>query len=478
MAAPLVRRQQDLRGHPRWSGQAHHRRTWRRPDGKAQRRLDRETAPRPIAGATPIEEISARIVREFPGYAELVQPGAAVDRPRRRRCSSPTRCWCRISASTSTRATCSRRRAQKAAAGTRCRWATPTLPRPREDGCAPACSTPTAGSAPKPYDLDAAARPVRRAARSVRKLLRRQAEATGGARGSADQPPVPGAGDPKKPDAGRWQRNVRYLKAAGCSTTRPSPKLLPSVASLRALRNFAKTSRATRAFHRFPGDPLFQRSVRAQQQDDAPRRRPYPGYYNGTEVDLDILLPRPAAAAGDRRRVLAGRTRATGASDGDVRGSAPGRDRDQRSATRRPRISTGWWISHHPWSRRRRWSASERTGAGAQPAGSADRAETMELLTASRVARLTLDARLGGTVGVQYRGGRRSPAPRDLSGSGAGVLLRRSARAFGVALAGQIGSCGQADHDGVRRTRQGPGIGRAEAAPRDAATDRGQILDP
>lgn len=63
--------------------------------------------------------------------------------------------------------------------------------------------------------------------------------------------------------------------------------VLPSVASLRSLRSFAKTSRATKPFIGF-GDPVF-RSSGGDKRGIARSVRPYQDYYKGTLVDLDAL---------------------------------------------------------------------------------------------------------------------------------------------------------------------------------------------
>lgn len=92
--------------------------------------------------------------------------------------------------------------------------------------------------------------------------------------------------------------------------------MLPSVASLRALRSFAKASRADRPFIGF-GNPVFQRPGSEMK----PGRRsvqPYQTYYKGSVVDIDALrrglvaLPETA----DELRAVA---RELGASESDVR---------------------------------------------------------------------------------------------------------------------------------------------------------------
>ncbi len=92
--------------------------------------------------------------------------------------------------------------------------------------------------------------------------------------------------------------------------------VLPSVASLRALRSFAKTSRATKPFIGF-GDPVF-RSSGGDKRGIARGVRPYQDYYKGTLVDLEALrkgLP-ALPETGDELRAVA---RELGAPDSEVR---------------------------------------------------------------------------------------------------------------------------------------------------------------
>jgi tetratricopeptide (TPR) repeat protein len=91
--------------------------------------------------------------------------------------------------------------------------------------------------------------------------------------------------------------------------------VLPSVASLRALRSFAKTSRATKPFIGF-GDPVFRSG--GDKKGVARTVQPYQDYYKGTQVDLEALregLP-ALPETGDELRTVA---RALGAPDSEVR---------------------------------------------------------------------------------------------------------------------------------------------------------------
>jgi CHAT domain-containing protein len=110
----------------------------------------------------------------------------------------------------------------------------------------------------------------------------------------------------KKPDT---MSAERYRQAAWLLDER-AITVLPSVPSLRALRSFAKDSRAQKPFIGF-GDPVLQRSPGDKR---AGRNvQPYQSYYDGTAVDLDRLrtgLPALPETAGELRAVA----RALGAS--------------------------------------------------------------------------------------------------------------------------------------------------------------------
>jgi CHAT domain-containing protein/tetratricopeptide (TPR) repeat protein len=110
--------------------------------------------------------------------------------------------------------------------------------------------------------------------------------------------------------------NDRYRKAAWLLNDK-AITVLPSVASLRALRSFAKASRATKPFIGF-GDPRLQRSGGADKRGAARSVQAYQSYYNGTQVDIDLLrngLPALPDTADELREVA----RDLGASDDDVK---------------------------------------------------------------------------------------------------------------------------------------------------------------
>jgi CHAT domain-containing protein/Tfp pilus assembly protein PilF len=108
----------------------------------------------------------------------------------------------------------------------------------------------------------------------------------------------------------------RYRQAAWLLNDK-AITVLPSVASLRALRVFAKASRATKPFIGF-GDPLFRRSGGESKRTGARSVQPYQSYFNGAVVDIDRLragLP-ALPETGDELRAVA---RELGASDGDLK---------------------------------------------------------------------------------------------------------------------------------------------------------------
>jgi CHAT domain-containing protein len=93
--------------------------------------------------------------------------------------------------------------------------------------------------------------------------------------------------------------------------------VLPSVTSLRALRVFAKTSRATKPFIGF-GDPLLRRPSGGSKRAAVRSVQPYQSYYNGSVVDIDRLrtgLPALPETSDELRAVA----RELGASDDDLR---------------------------------------------------------------------------------------------------------------------------------------------------------------
>lgn len=119
----------------------------------------------------------------------------------------------------------------------------------------------------------------------------------------------------RKPDAGVAPAD-RFRTAAWLINDK-ALAVLPSVTSLRALRVYAKASRANKPFIGF-GDPVLQRSDPGKARMASRNVQPYQSYYKGTVVDIDALrkglAPLPETA--DELLTVA---RQLGASDGDVR---------------------------------------------------------------------------------------------------------------------------------------------------------------
>jgi CHAT domain-containing protein len=119
----------------------------------------------------------------------------------------------------------------------------------------------------------------------------------------------------RRPDPGVAQAD-RYRTAAWLNNDK-AISVLPSVTSLRALRVYAKASRANKPFIGF-GNPFLQRSDPGKARTAQRGVQPYQAYYKGAVVDLDALrkglAPLPETA--DELRAVA---RQLGASDSDVR---------------------------------------------------------------------------------------------------------------------------------------------------------------
>jgi CHAT domain-containing protein len=119
----------------------------------------------------------------------------------------------------------------------------------------------------------------------------------------------------RKPDA-TIAPAERYRSAAWLINDK-ALAVLPSVPGLRALRVYAKASRANKPFIGF-GDPVLQRLDPGKARMASRNVQPYQSYYKGTVVDIDALrkglAPLPETA--DELYAVA---RQLGASDSDVR---------------------------------------------------------------------------------------------------------------------------------------------------------------
>jgi CHAT domain-containing protein/tetratricopeptide (TPR) repeat protein len=173
---------------------------------------------------------------------------------------------------------------------------------------------PAPDAAPKPFDLDASFElysaimgPVESVIASKPKLL---VVPTGALTSLPFHVLIT-----RKPDPA-VAPNDRYRQAAWLLNDK-AITVLPSVASLRALRSFAKASRATKPFIGF-GDPQLQRSGSVDKRGAARNVQAYQTYYNGTQVDIDRLrtgLPALPDTADELREVA----HDLGASDDDVK---------------------------------------------------------------------------------------------------------------------------------------------------------------
>ncbi|QPF86256.1 tetratricopeptide repeat protein [Bradyrhizobium genosp. L] len=117
----------------------------------------------------------------------------------------------------------------------------------------------------------------------------------------------------RKPDAGASQAD-RYRSAAWLIRDK-AIDVLPSVSSLRALRLYAKVSRASKPFIGF-GNPVLQLDggkTKVSRNVD-----PYSTYYKGTAVDIDTLRKGLAPLPETAGELLAV-AHQLGAADGDVR---------------------------------------------------------------------------------------------------------------------------------------------------------------
>jgi len=225
---------------------------------------------------------------------------------------------------------------------------------------------------------------------------------------------------------------------------------------LRALRVFAKTSHATKPFIGF-GDPLLRRSG-GENRRKAPSVQPYKSYYNGAVVDIDRLrngLP-ALPETGDELRAVA---RELGASNDDVKlGAAATVTAVKTTALEQYRVIA--FATHG--------LVAGEVGGLSEPAlvlslPDNPTAEDDGLLTASRIARLILDADWAVLSACNTAAG----------DAGCGGPLRACARGFlcgralapGVVLAGGIRRRRQADDGCIRKTKQGsrdrPGRGAA-----------------
>lgn len=349
------------------------------PDGKRNDALIARLRTEAARAKKAFDEISARIVREFPGYAELSSPSPLS--------IAQTQALLKPDEALVSYLSTGKQSYVFAVTGEGSVWQQIPLTAAEigervaklRAGLFNATPDP---SAPVPFDLEASHAlyaallgPVEGFIAGKPKLL---TVPTGALTSLPFQVLVT-----KKPDPA-VAPDERYRKASWLLGQK-AVTVLPSVPSLRALRSFAKTSRATKPFIGF-GDPLLQRS--SGDRKAAPRSvQPYQSYYKGSLVDLDTLrkgLPALPDTADELRAVA----RELGATDSDVRlGAAATVTSVKAAGLEQYRVVD--FATHG--------LVAGEVGGLSEPAlvlSLPDRptAEDDGLLTASRVAKLSLDA--------------------------------------------------------------------------------------
>ena len=245
--------------------------------------------------------------------------------------------------------------------------------------------------------------------------------------------------------------------------------VLPSVASLRSLRIFAKTSRATKPFIGF-GDPVF-RSTGGDKRGDRPQRSALSGLPKGTLVDLDALrkgLP-ALPETGEELRAVA---RELGAPASEVRLGREVTVTSVRAASLEQYRVVGF--ATHGLVAGEVNGLSEPALVLSLPDNPS--ADDDGLLTASRVAKLSL-------ADWEYCRPATPPPATSLAPkghrAGACFLLCGRSSASGVALAGGIRRCGETYHRRGFGTRE-TSVDRARkgAATLHPSVDRRPLAAP
>jgi CHAT domain-containing protein/tetratricopeptide (TPR) repeat protein len=247
----------------------------------------------------------------------------------------------------------------------------------------------------------------------------------------------------------------RYRQAAWLLNDK-AITVLPSVASLRALRVFAKPSHATKPFIGF-GDPLLQRPGGASKRTASRSVQPYQSYYNGTTVDIERLragLPALPESADELRAVA----HDLGASDDDVKLGAAATV-TQVKATQLEQYRVIDFATHG-------LIAGEVSGLS-EPAlvlslPDKPTADDDGLLTASRIAKLNLDADWAVLSACNTAAGDK-PGAEGLSGL-ARAFFYAGARSLLVSYWTVDSTAAVRLTTGAfAALRKNPGIGRAEA---------------
>ena len=262
--------------------------------------------------------------------------------------------------------------------------------------------------------------------------------------------------------------DLSAYRSAAWLIRRQAVTVLPSVASLKALRGFAGKGRAAKPMVGF-GDPLFDpgaargrgdaygRQNRGAQPHDA---RLY-GLLSGRRRRSRNARAGLAAIARDGRRTQGG---GQGPRRADERHSSwPRRERDHREAAAARRLPRGVFRDARP--RRRRHQGPRRALAGAVDPGAAERPRR-RAVESERGSATQAQRRLGGALRLQHRG-RRSPRRRGAVRPRPRLLLRGRPRAPGLALGRPVGGRDPAA-DLRLRHRQG----QPDARPRRSAPPR------
>jgi CHAT domain-containing protein/tetratricopeptide (TPR) repeat protein len=446
--ASVVRRQQDLKA----SLDSLEKRITTElgaPDGKRNDALITSLRAESARARQSFEEMSARIVREFPAYAELSSPAPLTIAQTQALLKPDEALVSFFSANDKSYVFAVTREAsiwQQIPLGNKA--ISDQVSKLRLG-----LFDPAPDATPKPFDLDASfdlysalLGPVEGTIANKPKLL---VVPTGALTSLPFHVLVTKKPDPKiAPDD-------RYRLAAWLLNDKATT-VLPSVASLRALRVFARTSRATKPFIGF-GDPQLQRPSGDSKRSASRGVQSYGSYYNGSVVDIERLrtgLPALPDTADELRAVA----RDLGATDDDVKlGAAATVTLVKAMPLEQYRVID--FATHG-------LVAGEITGLS-EPAlvlslPDKPTAEDDGLLTASRIAKLNLDADWAVLSACNTAAGDK-PGAEGLSGL-ARAFFYAGARSLLVSYWPVESSAAVKLTTGAfAGLRKNPGIGRAEA---------------
>ncbi|WP_213737233.1 CHAT domain-containing tetratricopeptide repeat protein [Bradyrhizobium sp. dw_411] len=446
--ASVVRRQQDLKA----SLDSLEKRITTElgaPDGKRNDALITSLRAESVRARQSFEETSARIAREFPAYAELSSPAPLTIAQTQALLKPDEALVSFFSLSDKSYVFAVTRETNV--------WQQiPLGNKAISDQVSKlrlGLFDPAPDAAPKPFDLDASfdlysalIGPVESAIANKPKLL---VVPTGALTSLPFHVLVTKKPDPKVAPEDRYRLAAWLLNDK--ATT-----VLPSVASLRALRVFARTSRATKPFIGF-GDPQLRRSGGESKRAAARGVQPYESYYRGSVVDIEQLrtgLPALPDTADELRAVA----RDLGATDDDVKlGAAATVTLVRATPLEQYRVID--FATHG-------LVAGEVSGLS-EPAlvlslPDKPTAEDDGLLTASRIAKLNLDADWAVLSACNTAAGDK-PGAEGLSGL-ARAFFYAGARSLLVSYWPVESSAAVKLTTGAfAGLRKNPGIGRAEA---------------